>query len=49
MAALPTGALSFVVAQRYGIFVQRSSAAILFSTLASVITVSAVLAWFGTV
>jgi hypothetical protein len=46
MAALPTGALSFIVAQRYGVFVQRSSAAILFSTLASVVTVSALLAWF---
>jgi malonate transporter len=47
MAALPTGALSFVVAQKYGVFVQRSSAAILFSTAASVVTVSAALAWFG--
>lgn len=46
MAALPTGALSFIVAQRYNVFVQRSSAAILFSTLASVVTVTAVLAWF---
>ena len=47
MAALPTGALSFVVAQRYGVFVQRSSAAILFSTVASVVTLSAILAWFS--
>lgn len=46
MAALPTGALSFVVAQRYGIFVLRSSTAILFSAVFSVVTVSAVLAWF---
>lgn len=48
MAALPTGALSFLLAQRYGIFIQRSSAAILVSTVLSVITVSALLAWFGT-
>ncbi|MEL0012644.1 MAG: AEC family transporter, partial [Alphaproteobacteria bacterium] len=48
MAALPTGALSFVIAQKYGIFVQRSSAAILVSTVLSVFTVSALLAWFGT-
>jgi malonate transporter len=48
MAALPTGALSFVIAQKYGIFVQRSSAAILLSTVFSVITVSALLAYFGT-
>lgn len=46
MAALPTGALSFIVAQRYGIFVQRSSAAILVTTLVSVVTVSGLLAWF---
>lgn len=48
MAALPTGALSFIVAQKYGIFVQRSSTAIVGSTVLSVVTVSALLAWFGT-
>ena len=48
IAALPTGALAFVVAQKYGIFVQRGSAAILVSTVLSVVTVSALLAWFGT-
>jgi malonate transporter len=48
IAALPTGALAFVVAQKYGIFVQRCSAAILVSTIVSVLTVSALLAWFGT-
>ncbi|MEK9832742.1 MAG: AEC family transporter [Rhodospirillaceae bacterium] len=48
MAALPTGALAFVVAMKYGVFVQRCSAAILFSTIVSLATVSALLAWFGT-
>tara|TARA_R110002110_G_scaffold85816_4_gene223775 strand:- start:108882 stop:109820 length:939 start_codon:yes stop_codon:yes gene_type:complete len=48
IAALPTGALAFIVAQKYGIFVQRCSAAILVSTVLSVVTVSALLAWFGT-
>lgn len=48
MAALPTGALAFVVAQRYGIYVQRSSAAILATTIASVVTLSALLAVLGT-
>jgi malonate transporter len=47
MAALPTGALSFVIAQKYGVFVQRSSATILVSTVLSVVTVSALLAHFG--
>lgn len=40
MAALPAGANCFVIAGRYGIYVQRASTAILFSTIASVATVS---------
>lgn len=48
MAALPTGALALVVAQRYGIYVQRSSAAILATTIASAVTLSALLAVLGT-
>lgn len=48
MAALPTGTLAFVIAQKYGIFVQRTSAAILLSTVFSVVTVSGLLAFFGT-
>ena len=39
-AALPAGALCFVVAQNYNVYVQRTSAAILLSTLAAVITLS---------
>jgi len=41
MAALPAGALCFVVAQNYNVYVQRTSAAILFTTLLAVITLSA--------
>jgi malonate transporter len=48
VSALPTGALVFVIAQKYGIFVQRCSAAILVSTVLSIVTVSALLGWFGT-
>ncbi|MEM7223286.1 MAG: AEC family transporter [Pseudomonadota bacterium] len=40
LSALPTGASIFVVAQRYGIYVQRSTAAIMASTVLSVITLS---------
>ncbi len=40
MAALPAGALCFVVAQNYNVYVQRTSAAILLSTLAAVVTLS---------
>lgn len=49
LAALPTGALVFVTAQQNGIYVQRASAGIVMSTLFSVITLSALLAWFGQV
>jgi len=47
LAALPTGALTFVVASRYGIHVERTSSAILVSTVLSVITVSALLAVYA--
>jgi malonate transporter and related proteins len=40
MAALPAGALCFVVAQNYNVYVQRTSAAILLSTIVAVITLS---------
>jgi predicted permease len=46
MAALPAGANVFVLAQRYGVYIQRSSSVILLSTLLSVATVSALLAYF---
>lgn len=47
LAALPTGALTFVVAQRYGLFVAPATQATLVSTALSVVTVSAMLVWFG--
>ena len=40
MAALPTGAGSFVLAQAYGLYVQRTSSVILISTVVSVVTIS---------
>lgn len=40
MAALPAGANCFVVAQRYGVYIQRASSGILISTAVSVVTVS---------
>lgn len=47
LSALPSAALCFVVAQRYGVYVQRSSAAILISTIVSVLTLSALFVYFG--
>ena len=47
LAALPTGALTFVVAQRYGIYVERSSGVIFVSTIISVITLSLLLAIYS--
>jgi predicted permease len=43
VAAMPTGALVFVVAQRYNVFVQRGSAAVLVSTILSILTISALM------
>ena len=46
-SSLPTGALVFVLAQKYNVFVERTSAAVLATTVLSVITVSAVMIIFG--
>ncbi|RMD61598.1 MAG: AEC family transporter [Alphaproteobacteria bacterium] len=46
-AALPTGALAFVLAQQYGIYVQRATAAIMISTVLSVVTLSVLLTFLG--
>lgn len=46
-AALPVAGNVFILAQHYGVAPQRASAAILFSTLLSVVTVSLVIAWVG--
>ena len=47
LAALPTGALSFVLAQRYQVYVQRSTAVILVSTVLSVVTLTALFLVIG--
>ena len=46
-AAMPTGSLAFVTALRYGVGVERVTATILASTIASVVTVSVLLAWLN--
>lgn len=47
LAALPTGALAFVVASSHGVYVERTSAVILASTAASLATLSAVMVLFA--
>jgi hypothetical protein len=47
MSALPAGALIFVIAQRHGVFVQRSLATILITTLLSLVTLSAIMVFYG--
>ena len=47
LSALPTGTLTFVVAQQYGIYVERTSGIILVSTIVSVVTLSLVMAVYG--
>lgn len=46
MSALPTGGLVFILAQKYDIYLQRSTSAILISTVLSVITVSALMIYY---
>jgi len=45
VAALPTGANAYLLAQRYRIEADRSGATVLVSTAVSVVTLSALLAW----
>ena len=45
LAALPAGSLAFVVAQRYGVYVQRSAAAVVVTTAVSVVTMTIVFLW----
>jgi predicted permease len=46
MCAMPVGATAFVIAQRYGTFIERASASILLSTVVSLFTLAALMAWF---
>lgn len=46
LAALPTGGLVFILAQQFNVYVERSAAIILVNTVASLITVSAILAYY---
>lgn len=46
-AALPTAGNTYMIAQHYGVAPQRASASILISTVASIVTVSLVLAWLA--
>lgn len=47
LAALPTGALVFVLASQYGLYIERASAVILASTVISVVTLSAIMIALG--
>src|SRR3546814_11795363 len=46
-SALPTGALVFVLEQQYGLYVQRSPAAIMASTVLSLVPLTALFLYFG--
>jgi predicted permease len=47
LAALPTGALVFVLAQQYNLYIQRATSVILLSTVFSVVTLSALFVVLG--
>ncbi len=49
LSALPTGALAFVVAQQYRVYIERTSAVILASTVLSLVTLSAAVVLLGDV
>ncbi len=46
-ASLPVAGNVYMLAQHYGVAPQRASAAILFSTIFSILTVSLIIAWVG--
>ena len=46
-AAMPTGANVYLLAQRYGVYVARSTSMVLLSTAMSIVTLSVVLAIFA--
>ena len=47
LAALPAGQNGFILAQRYGIYVQRSASAVLITTAISVVTASLLVAYYA--
>jgi len=47
LSALPAGALVFVVAQRYNVYVQRAAASVVVTTAISVFTLAVVFLWSG--
>ena len=47
LSALPTGALVFILAQQYGIYVQRATAVIMVSTVLALGTLSILLILLG--
>ncbi|MBI0536022.1 AEC family transporter [Roseomonas sp. KE2513] len=47
LAAMPTGANAFLMARRYAVGMERSGAAVLLGTVASVVTLTGVLGWFA--
>lgn len=46
MSALPTGGLVFILAQKYDIYLQRATSAIMISTVLSVLTLSAAMIYY---
>jgi predicted permease len=47
VAALPTGANPFILAQRYDIYVQRSASSVVITTALSVLSAALLLAWYA--
>jgi malonate transporter and related proteins len=46
IAALPSGVNPFILAQRYGVYVQRAASSVVVTTALAVVTAALLLAWF---
>jgi malonate transporter and related proteins len=47
IAALPSGVNPFILAQRYGVYVQRAASSVVVTTALAVVTAALLLAWFA--
>jgi len=49
LAAMPSGAMVFVFAQKYGFYVQRSATVVVVTTALSLVTLAVLFSWYGDV
>lgn len=47
LSAMPSGAIVFVFAQKYGVYIHRSATAVVVTTALSLVTLGALFSWYG--